>query len=80
MPLTVQLWLDTQRYWVRIPAGYNVCHRGCAHTVHQPAPTCSIKCAVMYYVFFEVFDMIMAYSRLRSSFRRDTDMIVKTST
>ena len=26
----VWLWLETQRYWVRIPARSDVCHQGCA--------------------------------------------------
>ena len=29
------LWFDSQRYWVRIPAGSAICHRDCAYTVLQ---------------------------------------------
>ena len=29
----IQLWLETQRYWVRSPVRWNDCHWGCAHTV-----------------------------------------------
>ena len=35
MDHSVQLWLETQRYWFRIPAGSDVCHQGCAYTVLQ---------------------------------------------
>ena len=31
----VRLWLETQRYLVRILARLEVCHRGCAYTVFQ---------------------------------------------
>ena len=37
MAHSFQLRLETQRYWVRIPTGSNVCHRGCACTVFQTA-------------------------------------------
>ena len=30
-----RLWLLTGRYWVRIPAWLNVCHRSCAYIVLQ---------------------------------------------
>ena len=35
MAHSVRLWLETQKYWVRIPAGSDICHRGCAYIVLQ---------------------------------------------
>ena len=32
---SIQLWLGTPKYLVQIPAGLDVCHRSCAHTVLQ---------------------------------------------
>ena len=49
MTHSVQLWLEAQRYWVRIPAGSNVCHRSCEYmykvfqTVQRPG-----LCSVVY--------------------------------
>ena len=34
MAPSIRLWLETQKYRVRIPAGSDICHRGCAYTVH----------------------------------------------
>ena len=31
----IWLWHETQRYWVRIPAGSDICHWGYAYTVLQ---------------------------------------------
>ena len=33
MAHSVRLWLEAQRYWVRVPAGSDVYHRSCAYTV-----------------------------------------------
>ena len=38
-------WLETQRYWVRIPVGVDVCRRGCAHTVLQTVQRPAVCCA-----------------------------------
>ena len=35
MTLSVRLVLDTEGYWVGIPAGLDVCHQGCAYIVLQ---------------------------------------------
>ena len=37
MTHSIRLWLETQRYWVRIPTGPDICHRGCEYTVLQTA-------------------------------------------
>ena len=44
---SVQLWLETQRYWVRLPVGSDVCHRGCAHTVFQTVQRPELKTTIV---------------------------------
>ena len=43
----IQLWLETQRYLVQIPAGSDVCHWGCACTVFQTDRMPGV-CSVVY--------------------------------
>ena len=35
MTHSVWLWFETQRLWVRIQVGWDVCHHGCAYTLPQ---------------------------------------------
>ena len=50
MAPSVRLWLETQRYWVRIPVGSNIRQRGCAFTVletiQKPGQYCLWYCAL----------------------------------
>ena len=46
MAYSDRLWLKTQRYLVRIPAGSDVCHRGCAYTVLQTVQRLGVYSAV----------------------------------
>ena len=50
---SVLLWLKTQRYWVQIPVGSDVCHRGCAYTVLQTAQMPGVCSAVSSSVHFK---------------------------
>ena len=45
MAHSVLLWLDTQRYWVLIPAGANIFRRGCAYTLIKLLK--GLECAVL---------------------------------
>ena len=46
MAHSVHLWTDTQRYWARILAGSDICHRGCVHTVLQSVQMPGVYSAV----------------------------------
>ena len=41
-----RLWLETQRYWSRIAVEPDVCHSGCAYTVHQTVQKSGVCSAV----------------------------------
>ena len=43
---SIRLWLKTQRYWARIPAGSDIYHWGCAYTVLQTVPRYGVCSAV----------------------------------
>ena len=51
MTHSIRLWLDTQMYWVRIPAGSDVCHWSCAYTMLQTVQrpgVYSVICGTIY--------------------------------
>ena len=47
MAHSVRLWLETQRYWVRMAAESDVCHRGCAYTVFQTIQTPAVPFMIL---------------------------------
>ena len=52
MAHSVRLWLETRRYWARIPVGSDGCYRGCAYTVLrtvQKTGVCSALYGAVYY-------------------------------
>ena len=81
---SVRLCHETQRYCFRIPAGSNVCHRGCAYTVLltvQRNGVCSaVYGAVHYKEPLKSFDKSRALSRIWASFCRDIAMTVQKAT
>ena len=46
MAHSIRLWLETQKYWVRISVGSDICHRGCAYTVLQTVQMLAVQSAV----------------------------------
>ena len=84
MSHSVLVVAQNSRYWVRIPAGSVVCHRGCAYTVLQTFQRHVVYSAVYGTVHYKKplksFDKSEAQSRLRASFCRDIAMIVQKAT
>ena len=81
---SVRLWLQYQRYRVRIPARSDVCHWGCAYTVCQTVQRPGLRSAVygtMHYEdTFKSFKKSMTRSWLRASFCCDIVIIVQKAT
>ena len=65
MPHSVRFWLKTERYWVRIPVGSDVCHRGRAYTGYQTAPRLEVCCAV-YGIIVHYKDPLKSFDKSRS--------------
>ena len=84
MAHSIRLWLEIQRYWVRIPTGSDVYYRGCSYTVLQTVQMPWV-CSVVYSTVhckepFKLFDKSWAYSRLQASFCHKIAMIVQNAT
>ena len=79
-----RLWVENQRYWVRIPVGSDICHRACAYTVLQtvqkPGVCSAVYGSVYYKETLKSFENSRALSRLRASFCRHIAMIVQKAT
>ena len=69
MAYSVLLWLETERYRVRISAGWDFCHRGCAYTVLQTVQRSGV-CSAVYDIALKSFDRSRVLSRLSASFCR----------
>ena len=59
---SIRLWLETQRYWVRIPVGSDVCHQSCVsiytvlQTVRKPGVCSAVYGTVHYEEPLKSFD------------------------
>ena len=53
MTYSILFWLETQMYWVRIPAGSDICHRGCAYSVYAVLQTVQRDC-----VYNAIYDTV----------------------
>ena len=84
MAHSVQSCLETQRYWVRIPVGWDVRHRVCAYTVLQTVQRPGVFSAVCGTVHYKKplksFDMNRVWYRLWAYFCRDIAIIVQKAT
>ena len=86
MARSVMLWLKSQRYCVRIPAGSDVCHRGCEYTVFQTVQRLGVCSVVHDTVHCEeplksfIKNRPKALARLLDSFCRDIAIIVQKTT
>ena len=49
----VSLWLETQMHRVEIPAGSDICHRGCAYAVFQTVQRTGVYSAVYVTVHYK---------------------------
>ena len=76
--------LETQRYWIRIRDGSDVCHRSCAYavlqTVQMPRVRSVVYDTVHYKEPLKSFDKSRVYFRHRASFCREIAMIVQKAT
>ena len=70
MDHSVQLWLETQRYWFRIPAG-SVCHHGCAYTVLQTVQMPWVRNVVYGTVNYKEPWIVLTSGFLLSRYRHD---------
>ena len=64
----VQLWLENQRYWFRILAGSDVCHRGCANTVLQTFQRPGVRSVV--YVIKHYEEPLKLFDKSPANMRR----------
>ena len=77
MACSFRLWLGSQKYWVRIPVGSDVCHRGSAYTMLQNFQRPGVYIAVYGSVHYK---KNWSFDKSRASFCRHITMIVQKAT